>query len=41
MEFTGVELAGGVELTGPVEKATTGPMEKAAVGSHALESRGG
>ena len=30
MEFTGAELAGGVVLAAPVEKATTGPLEKAA-----------
>ena len=28
MEFTGVELSGGVELAAPVEKATAGPVDK-------------
>jgi hypothetical protein len=32
VEFTGVELIGGTELTAPVEKATTGSAEKAAAG---------
>jgi hypothetical protein len=29
VEFTGVELASGAELTAPVEKAMVGPVEKA------------
>ena len=41
MEFTGVELADGVELAASVEKAMTCPVEKAAADPHALESRGG
>ena len=30
VEFTGVELIGGVELAAPVEKVAAGPVEKAA-----------
>jgi hypothetical protein len=30
--FTGVELAGGVELAAPVEKAATGPVKKVTAG---------
>jgi hypothetical protein len=32
VEFTCVELAGGAEITAPVEKAAIGPVEKAATG---------
>jgi hypothetical protein len=32
VEFTGVELAGGAEITAPVEKTVTGPVEMAATG---------
>jgi hypothetical protein len=39
MNFTGAELAGGAELTAPVEKATVGPVEKAAAGSCTGEAR--
>ena len=36
MEFTGVKLAGGVEVAAPVKKAATGPVEKAAAGLHTV-----
>jgi hypothetical protein len=41
VEFTGVELAGGVELAASVEKATIGPMERATTGPRALEGHDG
>jgi hypothetical protein len=41
MEFTSVELAGGVELAALVKKAVAGPVKKAAVGPCAGETRGG
>ena len=40
MGFTDVELAGGMELDAPVEKATAGLVEKATVGPRAIEGRG-
>jgi hypothetical protein len=36
VEFTDVNLACGVELATPVEKAVAGPMEKAAIGLHTV-----
>jgi hypothetical protein len=39
VEFTGVELTGGVELATPVEKATTGLVEKT-VASHSCGEGG-
>jgi hypothetical protein len=41
VDFTNVELAGGMELATPVEKTTVGSLEKAAAGPGALEGRGG
>jgi hypothetical protein len=41
VEFTGVELTGGVKLTALVEKAATGSVKKATVGPRALEGRSG
>jgi hypothetical protein len=41
MEFTGVQLAGGAELTAPVEKAAAGPVEKAAAGCSGREGHDG
>ena len=40
VEFTDVELAGGVKLAAPVEKAVAGPVEKAAADPCAGEARG-
>jgi hypothetical protein len=40
MEFTSVELAGGVELIAPMEKVAAGLVEKAAAGGrHSGEER--
>jgi hypothetical protein len=36
VEFIGVELISGVEITASVEKATTDPVEKAVVGLHTM-----
>jgi hypothetical protein len=41
VEFTGVKLAGGVELAAPVEKDVASPVEKATVDPRALEGCGG
>jgi hypothetical protein len=32
VEFTGVQLVGGMEITASVEKVTAGPVEKAVTG---------
>jgi hypothetical protein len=39
VEFTGVELTSGAELTAPVEDDVASPVVKAATGPHALEGR--
>ena len=41
VEFTGVELTGGAEITALVEKATTSPLEKAAASCALAELRCG
>jgi hypothetical protein len=40
VEFTGVELTSGAELTAPMEKAATDPVEKATAGLRAGEAHG-
>jgi hypothetical protein len=37
VEFTGVELAGGTELTTSVEKTAIGPVEKVAACLHTVQ----
>jgi hypothetical protein len=41
VEFTGVKLTDGVELTAPVDKDVASPVEKATINPRALEGRGG
>jgi hypothetical protein len=41
VKFTGVKLAGGVELAAPVEKAAASPVKKTAADPRALEDHGG
>jgi hypothetical protein len=37
VEFTGVKLVGGTELTASVEKTAIGPVEKVAAGLHTVQ----
>jgi hypothetical protein len=41
VEFTGVELVGGMKLSTLVDKDAASPVEKATAGPHAIEGRSG